>query len=465
MIRLNQASQKGFTIIELLVVIVILGILVTVVTVAYNGIQGSTRDKAVLSDLDALDGIETDYGIKNSVAGKAWYSGSGSDSDINFTPTSGNVIDIVVNGTDYCIRGYNPSSSTYKTLATAATKASSTSACSTISPSSLALADSSGGFVTVSTLAGSSYGYLDGTGISTQFEYPNGLVVSSGYLYAADGSHTIRKISTSGIVTTLAGSADDAGFNDATGTSAQFAYMYGIAKDSSGNLYVADSDNNRIRKITLAGVVTTFAGSGTSGNSEGTGTSAQFASPRGVTVDSSDNVYVADTNNCRIRKITSAGVVTTLAGSSCGYAEGTGSAAQFNYPYDVAVDSTGNVFVADSSNKRIRKITPGGVVTTLAGSGSAGYADGTGSSAVFSAFVGGLAVDTSDNIYVADTVGYRIRKVTQAGVVTTVAGSGESDFLDGIGISAKFMQPEDVTVGATGVLYVADENRIRKIQL
>lgn len=142
MIHRHKTAQEGFTIVEIIVVIIIIGILVTIVTVAYNGIQGGTRDKSVLSDLDALEGIETDYGIKNSVAGKAWYSGNGNDTAINFTPSAGNVIDIVINSTDYCIRGYNINSANYKKISTAAKKESSTGACTSLPASSAAISGS-----------------------------------------------------------------------------------------------------------------------------------------------------------------------------------------------------------------------------------------------------------------------------------------------------------------------------------
>ncbi len=231
---------------------------------------------------------------------------------------------------------------------------------------------------------------------------------------------------------------------------------------------MADTDNHTIRKITSAGVVTTLAGSaGISGSADGTGSAARFNNPNGVAVDGSGNVYVADTCNHTIRKITSAGVVTTLAGSagSSGSADGTGSAARFNYPYGVAVDGSGNVYVADTNNHTIRKITSAGVVTTLAGSaGSSGSADGTGSAARFN-YPYGVAVDGSGNVYVADTANHTIRKITSAGVVTTIGGTaGVMAGTDGVGGSAQFAYPWGVAVSTAGVLYVADScnNRISR---
>jgi len=263
-------------------------------------------------------------------------------------------------------------------------------------------------------------GFTDATGSAARFQNPCGVAVDSeGNVYVAEyGNHRIRKITPQGVVTTLAGSTQ--GFQDGTGTSAQFSNPYGLAIDSSGNLYVADSFNNRIRKMTPQGVVTTLAGSGTAGHRDGPGiepdpdpdtdTGARFQNPCGVAVDSEGNVYVAEYGNHRIRKMTPQGVVTTLAGSTQGFQDGTGTSAQFNNPYGVAIDSSGNLYVADSFNNRIRKITSAGVVTTLAGSGTAGHNDGTGTSAQFSNPYG-VTVDAAGNLYVADSFNNRIRKI------------------------------------------------------
>ena len=210
---------------------------------------------------------------------------------------------------------------------------------------------------------------------------------------------------------TLAGNAGY-GSADGTGSAARFWEPAGVAVDCAGNVYVADTDNYTIRKITPTGVVTTLAGlAGVSGSADGTNSAARFGFPSGVAVDSAGNVYVADTYNSTIRKITSAGAVTTLAGlaGSGGSADGTNSAAQFDDPTGVAVDSAGNVYVADSFNHTIRKITQAGGVTTLAGlAGSAGIADGTNSAARFYS-PKGVAVDSAGNVYVADSDNNTIR--------------------------------------------------------
>ncbi len=325
----------------------------------------------------------------------------------------------------------------------------------------------------VSTFAGSagSAGSTDGTGSAARFQSPSGVVVdASGNVFVADTSnHTIRKITSAGVVSTFAGSAGSSGSTDGTGSAARFNRPIGVAVDASGNVFVADASNNVIRKITSAGVVSTFAGSaGSFGSTNGIGSAARFKAPSGVAVDAAGNVYVADASNNVIRKITSAGVVSTFAGSagSFGSTDGTGSAARFNRPVGVAVDASGNVFVADASNNVIRKITSAGVVSTFAGSaGSLGSTDGTGSAARFNNPIG-VAVDASGNVFVADASNNVIRKITSAGVVSTFAGSaGSAGSTDGTGSAARFNRPFGVAVDASGNVFVAEasNNVIRKI--
>ena len=187
-------------------------------------------------------------------------------------------------------------------------------------------------------------------------------------------TNIIRKITPAGVVSTLAGTAGVTGHADGTGAAASFYYPAGVAVDASGNVYVADLSNSTIRKITPAGMVSTLAGTaGVTGHADGTGAAASFYRPRGVAVDASGNVYVADLNNSTIRRITPAGVVSTLAGTAgvTGHADGTGAAASFYRPRGVAVDASGNVYVADTSNNIIRKTTPAGVVSTVIGTPNA----------------------------------------------------------------------------------------------
>jgi len=274
-------------------------------------------------------------------------------------------------------------------------------------------------------------------------------------------------VSTEGLTTTFAGSGAQ-GSTNGTGTSASFYYPYGIAIDANENLYIADTYNQRIRKITSAGVVTTLAGTaGVSGSANGTGTAATFHTPFGVALGSDGTVYVADTFNMLIRKITPAGVVTTVAGTAnvIGAANATGTAATFNYPRGVSIDAVGNLYIADTNNQLIRKIAPGGVVTTFAGSaGVTGAVNATGTAATFN-FPGGTVVNANGYVFVADMTNNLIRQISPSGVVTTLAGSGAAGAANGTGVAASFYTPVGLAADASGNVYVADtiNNLIRKI--
>jgi hypothetical protein len=340
----------------------------------------------------------------------------------------------------------------------------------------------SGGVVT--TLAGSpgQPGSVDGIGSAALFNGPRGVAVdNAGTVYVADsGNSTIRKVTSSGVVTTLAGNPGQSGSADGSGGTAQFYYPYGVAVDGAGNVYVADLDNECIRKITSAGAVTTLAGTAirqaltggvvisVTGSADGIGGAAQFYSPSGVAVDGAGSVYVADSGNCTIRKVSISGVVTTMAGSpgQSGNADGSGGSARFNSPGGVAVDSNGNVYVADSGNCSLRKVTAAGMVTTLAGSaGQPGSADAAGSAARFD-FPYGVAVDQAGSVYVADTFNNTVRKISSIGMVTTLAGSaGQAGSTDGVGETAQFYSPSGVAVDEAGNIYVADfgNSTIRKV--
>ncbi len=326
----------------------------------------------------------------------------------------------------------------------------------------------------VSTLAGTgSTGSANGPGITASFTYPTGIAVDgSGNIYVADeGDDLIRKITPGGgLVTTLAGQAGVAGAANGMGTTATFNSPWGVAVDSSGNVYVADEGNNMIREITPAGQVSTLAGSGYSGSANGTGTGSSFDAPTGVAVDSSGNVYVADEGNDLIRKITSGGVVSTLAGQAgvAGATNGTGTAASFNNPFGIAVNPASEIsFVGDTGNELTRETTSGGVVSTLAGqAGAAGATNGTGTAASFNNPTG-IALDSSGNVYVADEKNNLIREITSGGVVSTLAGqAGVTGTANGSGTMASFDNPYGVAVDGSGNVYVADtiNNLIREIQ-
>jgi sugar lactone lactonase YvrE len=289
----------------------------------------------------------------------------------------------------------------------------------------------------------------------------------SGNLYISEyGGHRIRKITPAGVVSTLAGSGN-AAYVDGSGISASFNEPQGLDVDALGNVYVVEANNNRIRKITPAGVVTTLAGSSIGGSEDGTGVGATFNRPFDLIRDGSGNLYVSDCGSHKIRKITPAGVVTTIAGSGLpGSTDGIGTAASFNFPRGMVFDSSGNLYVADVWSHKIRKISPAGVVSTFAGSGVKSSVDGIGTAATFNE-PSGLAIDSAGNFYVGETVGQKIRKITPSGEVTTLAGAGTVGSTDGTGAAAKFNGPYGLVVDANGNLIVADteNHKIRKVTI
>jgi sugar lactone lactonase YvrE len=306
-------------------------------------------------------------------------------------------------------------------------------------------------------------GTVDGVGAAARFNNPIGLAIDvGGDMYVADtDNHAIRKITPTGVVTTLAGQAGISGSTDGIGPEARFSSPEGIAIDTTGTIYIADTGNVTIRKVTPTGAVTTFAGTaGAPGADDGIGAAARFSDPIGLAVDAGGDVYVADSEVDTIRKITATAVVTTLAGQVgiSGSADGIGAAARFNGPTGIATDAAGNVYVADRLNSTIRKVTPAGLVTTLAGQVEvSGIADGVGASAQF-ALPFGTATDAAGNVYVADNSGDSIRKVTSAGVVTTLASGLVSDSNLGI------FNDTGLTIDPAGNLYIADtSSTIRKI--
>ena len=332
-------------------------------------------------------------------------------------------------------------------------------------PSWLTLTQRSGSEVI--TIAGTgTNGFVNGAGSTANFSFPTSIATdAAGNAYVADQfNHSIRKITPSGEVTTLAGNGAR-GSADGIGTAASFNEPIGIAVGPAGNIYVADFDNNKIRKITPSGVVTTLAGTGATGRLDGPAASATFNFPHGVTVDDQGNVYVADLNNHSIRKITTDGMVSTLAGSgSPGFANGNGTSARFHDPRGVAVDEEGNVYVADHDNHRIRLISPTGDVTTFAGSGSQSFADGPANSAAFN-FPIALSFDRLGNLLVADQDNHRIRSIDGEGNVQTIAGTGTQGFGDGAVSAARFSDPTGVSVDNVGNIWIADRlnQRIRLI--
>ena len=327
----------------------------------------------------------------------------------------------------------------------------------------------------VATLAGgggTTGGFADGAGALARLNNPAGVAAdAAGAVFVADYvNNRVRRVAPAGAaVTTLAGSGA-AAHADGTGAAAAFNGPYGLALDPvSGDLFCADVYNNCIRRLTTAGVASTFAGDAAAGANwaDGTGTAAGFFSPFGIAIDAAGVLFVADTNNQCIRRVTPAGAVTTLAGTGAvGSANGVGTtSATFSSPRGVAVDGAGTVFVGDDGSNLIRAISPAAVVTTFAGSGASGWADGAASAA---AFKGPrlLALAANGNLLVADYGNSRVRVVSPAGAVATAAGGAAAGLQDGLGTAALLRFPSGVAVdAASGAVYVGDQlnQRVRRL--
>ena len=305
------------------------------------------------------------------------------------------------------------------------------------------------------------------TVIPALFSSPADVAVdAAGNLYVADYWYNrIQKISTVGTVSTLAGTGNVGAING-IGKLASFNKPSGLAVDGAGNVYVADAGNNLIRKITPDGMVSTLAGTVVAVDTSNTVTEQPlFSGPSGVAVDASGNVYVADAGNNRICVVSPSGNTRTLSGNGgVGANNGLGKNATFNNPTGVAVDAAGNVYVADMLNNLIRKVAPDGTTSSLAGNGDIGSKDGLDTAARFY-FPNSLTVDASGNVYVTDDINNLIRAITPAGAVTTLAGNGQAGSQNGLGTQASFNDPAGISVDALGNLYIADANNnlIRKI--
>lgn len=320
----------------------------------------------------------------------------------------------------------------------------------------------------VSTLAGNgNTTFADGLGTAATLFRPFNLSVDpAGNVYVPEhGGHRIRKITPSGTVSTVIGNGTGA-YTEGTGTNAQVSQATGVFAAPNGNLYIVDHGNQRIRKMNAQGVTSFVAGNGIAGFADGTGTAASFNWASTLVQDSQGNLIVTDQLNHRIRKIDSNGAVTTLAGNgNAAFADGQGTAASFYAPIGIAIDPQDNLYIGDNLNQRIRKITPTGLVSTIAGNGITGTSDGTGTAAQFNS-PQGIALDTQGNLYVAEYSNHRIRKISSTGVVTTIAGTGATGFADGIGTCAIFNAPWGIAIDGGGNLYVAerDNHRVRKLQ-
>lgn len=323
----------------------------------------------------------------------------------------------------------------------------------------------------VTTVAGSGNpGIQDGPAALAEFNSPNGIIVDAqGNCYISDlNNNSVRRISAAGVVEKIAGDGGSGYFDHANGLFSSFNFPYGLTLDTAGNLYVADFGNSAIRKILPGGSVSTWVGNGRGGYQDGPGPLARLYSPTGITSDPAGNLYVVDSGNLRIRRIDAIGNVTTIAGSgSSGNADGPAATAQFREPLGIARDPAGNLYISDRIAHRIRKLSPAGIVSTYAGTGVRGYADGPALNAQFASPTG-LAIDTAGNLYVLDRDNPRVRRIDPSGNVTTVAGTGIAGYADGPAGQAQFNLPYGLCLGANGRdLYITDSgnHRIRRLAL
>jgi DNA-binding beta-propeller fold protein YncE len=317
--------------------------------------------------------------------------------------------------------------------------------------------------VTVTTLAGEgSADFENGPFLTSKFRSPGDVIFSVDGLYLTDiENHRIRKIS-AGFVSTYAGT-DEFGILNGPGASAQFENPFSIATDPQGNLFTTDENDPRIREISVEAVASVLAGTEHEGFRDGGADSAQFSSGDFIVADDQKNIYVSDGKNNRVRKISRSGQVTTIAGNGkAGFKDGTGTVAEFNYPGGITIDHAGNLYIVDRGNLRIRKITPAGNVSTIAGTGKPGRSDGHADTAEFSIEMRDMVIDDKGNLFFCDD--HRIRELTSDGIVLTIAGSTPG-FADGDGANAKFNFPNGLAIDPLGTIYVADlnNNRIRRI--
>jgi len=336
----------------------------------------------------------------------------------------------------------------------------------------------------VSTIVGTGNQDYTGDGgqaLDADISLPTNIAIDNlGNIYFSEvGNSVIRKVATDGIITTVAGMIGQFGFSGDGGiaTSAKLDFPTGVGVDTDGNLYICDRNNHRIRKVDENGIITTVAGNGTEGDSgEGQqATSAQLNNPQDIVIDANGNMYICDWLNNKIKKVATNGIITTIAGTGeYGYSgdDGLAIAATLKGPFNIALDNTGNVYISDDD--RIRKINTNGIITTVAGKQSFGEFNGDGGLATEAKFnePRGIAIDASGNIFITDTSNHRIRKVTTDGIINTIVGTGSTGFFGGgfngdgqPGTDTKLRSPSDVVIDGSGNVIITDykNHRIRKL--
>jgi sugar lactone lactonase YvrE len=332
----------------------------------------------------------------------------------------------------------------------------------------------------ITTIAGNGIAGSTGDGgaaTAAEFKGPNSVTFDAhNNFYIADsGTATIRMVNTAGIISRVAGSIFGGGYSG-DGGAATIASLFrptDVAFDAMGNMYIADQGNQVIRKVNTAGIISTFAGNGISGFSGdgGQATAAEFNNPQNLTVDAAGNLYIADKGNNRIRRVSTSGIISTVAGTgTAGYSGdgGQATAAEINGAYDVAFDASGNMYLADCYNYRIRKVNAAGIISTVVGNGTGGYSgDGGQATAAGLYWPAGIIFDGAGNMYISDFGTDRVRMVNTVGIISTVAGNGTWAYSGdgGLATAAELNGPYGIAFDAFSNLYIADllNNRIRMV--
>lgn len=442
----GEDAQRGFTVVELLIVIVVIGILAAIVIVGYNGVTKHAVEVSLKSDLqNAASTLELVRHRAND------YPLDGND----LVASEGNTLDYQARSYGYCVAATNPKTNTAYRV-------------KSIDQNSIEEGDCD---VTVTTLAGGDSGVdggqiIDGTGSSAAFSRANGLTTDGqGNVYVGDGS-VARKVTSDGVVSTIAGNPTQSGRTDGQGAAARFDGFFRLTTSPSGVMYATETLG--VRSITTSGLVGSFVGMAAFGYADGNGTAASFAWPCGIVVDKSNTMYLYDQGNRRVRKVSPSGVTTTLAGSGTdGYLDGSAATARFGgHCGGLAIGADNALYLADEDNRVIRRIASNGTVSTFAGNGTAGYVDGVGPNARFTA-PSDLASDKDGTLYVVD--GQYLKTISPAGQVATLAGINNPGLnpSEGDASSARFVAPRLVTVAPDYTVYVFDSfhsyQAIRKI--